>query len=255
MHRSQVIPSRVARLGRVPGAVGLVGTDESATSFSDLDRELLAATGHDRPRVALVRLDPAQLAGSGHGDGVLADDRWRRLGAEVETVVLDDPRSSNSGSARLDASRQAIGEADIVYVATGPRAALSRALVASPIGEAIVAAHRRGAIVVGCGAGAMLLGGSELRLRRRMLPSPIRWTDALGLLPGTFVLTSYDARPEAAMAALALVSARRALVLGIDSDTAAIGRDGSLRVYGRGRVTVWRGRHRERFRRGETIRL
>lgn len=239
----------------VPGAVGLVGTDESAISLADLDRELLAAIGHDRPRVAVLTLDRATLAGSGPGHGRHDDHRLRGLGAEVEVVVVADPHADRSGATPFDAARQAIGEADIVYLATGPRGALSRAVVATPIGDAITAAHGRGAIVVGCGSGAMLLGSAEPRVRRRLLPAPIRWSDALGLLPGIVVLPGYDARPEAAMAALALVAARHAVVLGIDSDTAAVGRDGSLRVYGRGRVTVWRGRHRERFRRGEALRL
>jgi cyanophycinase-like exopeptidase len=44
-------------------------------------------------------------------------------------------------------------------------------------------------------------------------------------------------------------------VLGIDEDTAIVGRDGVWQVHGRGRVTVWRGRHRERFRSGEAFRL
>lgn len=243
----------------MPGAVGLVGTDESEISLSDLDRELFAAIGHGRPRVAVVTLDLSATRRSGSGRGSPLGERLRGLGAEVETVIVDDLRTGIAASARVDASRQAIGEADIVYVATGPRGPLRRALVASSIGEAIVAAHRNGAIVVGCGPAAMLLGASEPRLERRlgrrMVPLPVRWADALGLLPGIVVLPSYDARPEAAMAALALLSTRRAVVLGIDRETAAIGRDGSLRVYGRGRVTVWRGRHRERFRRGETIRL
>lgn len=239
----------------MPGAVGLVGTDESAISLADLDRELLAAIGHDRPRVAFVTLDRVALGGSDPARGRNDDHRLRSLGAEVEVVVVADPRVDRAGATPFDAARQAIGEADIVYLATGPRGALSRAVVATPIGEAIAAAHGRGAIVVGCGSGAMLLGTAEPTVRRRLLPSPIRWSDTLGLLPGIVVLPGYDARPEAAMAALALVAARHALVLGIDTDTAAVGRDGSLRVYGRGRVTVWRGRHRERFRRGETLRL
>ena len=44
-------------------------------------------------------------------------------------------------------------------------------------------------------------------------------------------------------------------MLGLDEGTAAVGRDGGWQVRGRGRVTVWRGRHRERFRDGDAFRL
>jgi len=45
------------------------------------------------------------------------------------------------------------------------------------------------------------------------------------------------------------------VVLGIDEDTAAIGRDGSWQVRGTGRVTVWRGRLRERHPAGDIFRI
>jgi hypothetical protein len=45
------------------------------------------------------------------------------------------------------------------------------------------------------------------------------------------------------------------MVVGIDEDTAAIGHNGAWQVQGKGRVTVWRGRRRERYRRGEAFRL
>jgi cyanophycinase-like exopeptidase len=44
-------------------------------------------------------------------------------------------------------------------------------------------------------------------------------------------------------------------VLGIDEETAVVGRDGAWQVHGRSRVTVWRGRHRDRYRTGETFSL
>lgn len=228
--------------------------------MADLDRELLAATGRDRPRVAVIALEVLGQAGSTQGEprdppqGITAE-RFHRLGAEVEPVFVEDPRSGRAPTALLDASLQAIGEADIVYLAAGSRRSLSRALVASPIGDAVVVAHRRGAIVVGCGSGAMLLGRSQPEMRRRLVPTPIRWSAALALFPDVVVLPAYDARPEPIMAALALLASRHAVVLGIDCETAAIGRDGAMRVYGRGRVTVWRGRHRDRFRRGETFKV
>jgi hypothetical protein len=44
-------------------------------------------------------------------------------------------------------------------------------------------------------------------------------------------------------------------VIGLDEGTGIVGRDGSWQVHGRSRVTLWRGRHRERFRDGEDFRL
>ena len=44
-------------------------------------------------------------------------------------------------------------------------------------------------------------------------------------------------------------------MLGIDEETALVGRDGTWQVHGPGRVTVWRGRRRSRHHEGETIRI
>jgi cyanophycinase-like exopeptidase len=58
------------------------------------------------------------------------------------------------------------------------------------------------------------------------------------------------------VSAMVVLQAPRGLAtLGIDEETALVGRDGSWQVQGSGRVTVWRGRNRERFRRGEVFRL
>jgi cyanophycinase-like exopeptidase len=87
------------------------------------------------------------------------------------------------------------------------------------------------------------------------LPLPIRWSNGLGLVEGVAVLPHYDAWPEPLSALVALQSPRRTVVLGIDEDTAVVGRNGAWQVHGVGRVTAWRGRHRERFRRGDAFRL
>ena len=54
---------------------------------------------------------------------------------------------------------------------------------------------------------------------------------------------------------MALAAPADSLVLGIDEETALVGGDGAWQVHGRGRVTIWRGRHRERVRAGESLRL
>jgi len=74
-------------------------------------------------------------------------------------------------------------------------------------------------------------------------------------VPGIVVVPHYDAMPETLIAPLALAAPDGALVVGIDENTALVGRDGEWRVQGRGRVTVWRGRRRRRFRTGEAAAL
>ncbi|MCI0583481.1 MAG: hypothetical protein L0227_11455, partial [Chloroflexi bacterium] len=75
------------------------------------------------------------------------------------------------------------------------------------------------------------------------------------LVAAVAVLPHYDAWPEPMVALMALQAPRHVAVIGIDEDTAVVGHDGAWQVHGRARVTLWRGRHRERFRRGETFRL
>ena len=73
-------------------------------------------------------------------------------------------------------------------------------------------------------------------------------------MPGVSVVPHYDAWPEPMSALVALQAPRGSVVLGIDEETAVIGRDGAWQVHGAARVTVWRGRRRERHRAGEVFR-
>jgi cyanophycinase len=235
----------------VPGPVALVGAGEFLPGMVDLDRELLASTGRSRPRVVVLPTASAP-------DGEAVFQRWASmgvahfsgLGAEVEPVLARDRAGGDD-----EAAIQAVGEADLVYLSGGQPEHLLHVLVGSALGPALLAAHRRGAVVTGCSAGAMVLGGRLPRFRRRMLPWPLRWGDGLDLVPDVAILPHYDAWPEALVALMALQAPAGVDVVGIDEDTALVGRDGVWQVHGRGRVTVWQGRHRTRYRRGETIRL
>ena len=146
-------------------------------------------------------------------------------------------------------------EADLVYLSGGKPGHLRRTLDGTRAGGALWAAHQRGAVIAGCSAGAMVLAARQPEFRRGMLPWPLRWKDGLALVDAVAILPHYDAWPEVVVALMALQAPRHVAVLGIDEDTAVIGRDGAWQVHGRARVTVWRGRHRERFRRGDVFRL
>jgi cyanophycinase-like exopeptidase len=177
------------------------------------------------------------------------------LGAEVEPVLV---RTADEGHDA--AALQAIGEADVIYLSGGHPRHLLRVLRESPLGGAVRAANARGTVVAGCSAGAMAIVGRSMDFRflpklRLPLPFPVRWPAGLALVDGVAVLPHYDAWPEPLSALVALQAPRGGVLLGIDEDTAAIGRNGAWQVHGKGRVTVWRGRHRERFRRGDVFRV
>ena len=218
--------------------------------MAEFDAGLLAATGRPRPRVVI-------LPTASYPDGEEVFQRWAAmgiahfgaLGAEVEPVLV-----RHRGEADDPGFAQAVGEADLIYLSGGKPGHLIASLEGSLVGDAVVEAHRRGAVVAGCSAGAMVLAGHAFDFRLKLVPWLLRWRSGLGFVPGASVVPHYDAWPEALCALVALQSPRRSVVLGIDEETAVVGRDGAWQVHGTSRVTVWRGRRRERFRAGEAFR-
>jgi len=237
----------------MPGssAVALVGAGEFLPPMAEFDLGLLAATGRPRPRVAI-------LPTASWPDGEKVFSRWAAmgvehftaLGAEVEQVLVRDRADADD-----TAHAQAIGEADLVYLSGGQPRYLRETLEATRVGRAVWDASRSGTIVAGCSAGAMILADRQWEFRRRALVWPLRWPRGLGVVAGLAVIPHYDAWPEPISALMALQAPRGAIVVGIDEETAVVGRDGAWQVHGRGRVTIWRGRHRERFRAGDVFRL
>ena len=233
------------------GSIALVGSGEFLPAMTDIDARLLAATGRRRPRVAI-------LPTASWPDGEEVFRRWASLGvehfsalgAEVEPVLVRDRFDADDA-----AHVQAIGEADLIYLSGGKPGHLTESLVGSPVGDALLAAHDRGATLAGCSAGAMILATRHWDIRKRRLFWPLRWHDGLALVPDATVIPHYDAFPEPMAALVVLQSPRGLATLGIDEETALVGRDGSWQVQGRGRVTVWRGRHRQRYGRGDVFRL
>jgi cyanophycinase-like exopeptidase len=235
----------------MPGPIALVGSGEFLPAMAAIDAALLAATGRTRPRVAI-------LPTASWPDGEEVFRRWAAmgvehfaaLGAEVEPVLVRDRFDADD-----DAHAAAIGEADLVYLSGGKPGHVTRALLGSAVGDAVVAAHPRGATIAGCSAGAMAIAGRHWDTRMRRMFWPLRWRSGLGLVPRATVIPHYDAFPEAFAALIVLQAPHDQPILGIDEDTALVGRDGAWQVQGEGRVTVWQGRHRERYRAGEAFRI
>ena len=234
----------------MPGPVALVGAGEFLPAMLDFDLELLAATGRPRPRVAI-------LPTASYPDGEAVFDRWAAmgvahfggLGAEVEPVLVRDRASADdTGFA------QAVGEADLIYLSGGKPGYLLGALEGSAVGPGDRRRARAG------GGARRVLGGRDGPRRPHVrLPgarsSRGRSSGGQGWRSPRACrsLPHYDAWPEPMSALVALQAPRGSVVLGIDEDTAVIGRDGAWQVHGAARVTVWRGRRRERHRAGEVF--
>ncbi len=230
--------------------IALVGSGEFTPAMAGVDRGLLAATGRDRPRVAIV---PA----ASWPDGEVVFNRWAvqgeahfaALGAVPVPILITDRASADDPVAVAG-----ISAADLVYLSGGKPGHLLAMLRDSAAGDALREAHARGAVIAGCSAGAMVLGGHQFHVGAgRFLKVPVGWQDGLGLVPGIVVVPHYDAIPETFVAPLVLAAPKGALVIGIDEETALVGRDGTWQVQGRGRVTVWRGMKRERHREGSSV--
>ncbi len=243
---------RRARLTDVPGLIALIGSGEFTAAMLDVDRALLAATGRSRPRVAIVPT-------ASWPDGEATFRTWIEqgcahfgdLGAEVEPVELRDRKDADD-----PAWEQAIGEADVVYLSGGKPGHLLAALRDTAAGVALGRVHARGGVVAGCSAGAMVLAGHQPRVRgRRFVRLPVGWTVCPRARAGC--------RRPAALRRLPGAPPRGGRAGGAEGyrrarhrrETAAVGIDGAWQVRGRGRVTVWSGRHRTRYREGEVFRL
>jgi cyanophycinase len=234
----------------VPGPIALVGSGEFTPALEPVDRMLLAAIGRKRPRVAIL---PTASAPDGPEVfarwGRMGRDHFQELGCEVEVVPV-----AHAAEAHDVSHVQAIGEADLVYLSGGNPDHLFEVLHDSPLATALREAWARGAVIAGCSAGAMVLAEHRLRSMGASW-MPVRWGDGLGLVPGVAVAPHYDRFPETLLVPLVLTSPRETRVLGIDEETALVGKGDSWEVHGPGRVTVWRGRHRDRYREGDVIRL
>ncbi len=234
------------------GLIALVGSGEFTPAMAEVDRGLLSATGQERPRVAIVPT-------ASWPDGPAIFQRWADmgeahfagLGATPVPVLIRDRESADD-----EAGAALLAGCDVIYFSGGKPGHLLAALRDTATGTALRDAYARGVVIAGCSAGAMVLGGHQIRVGGRgFLQPPFGWQDALGFVAGIVVLPHYDAMPETLVVPLALAAPEGAVVVGIDEDTALVGLDGTWQVQGRGRVTLWRGSHRSRYRAGSSVSL
>ncbi|CAG0933204.1 hypothetical protein TFLX_02965 [Thermoflexales bacterium] len=232
------------------GTLALVGAGEFLDSMSAVDRQLL-----DRAAGSQVVILPTASAPDGAGVPErwikLGVDHFTRLGAQAAGLLALD-RAACDDPANADRVRAA----NLVYFSGGKPDFLRQTLTGTAVWSAVCEVFDRGGVIAGCSAGAMIMGGyvPEFSLKAGV-PWITRWHPSFALLPDAIVMPHYDEFPEVMVSLMLGRRPSGSYLIGIDRHTALVGLDHAWQVWGAGRVTVRRGRAKQRYTAGAAISL
>ena len=224
--------------GSTPGPLLVIGGAEDKLRKRTILKEFVSACGGADARIALIP------TASSLGDEVVEvyDALFRRLGAGEVVPVRPESREEAHDPDLV----KAIGEATGIFMTGGNQLKLSAIICGTPLGDAIVEAHRRGAVVAGTSAGASIqsshmvafgVGGATPKQRMTQVAA------GLGLVASSVIDQHFDQRNRYGRLLMIVSQSPQLLGIGVDEDTAAIveqvGDHEVLRVTGRGAVTIF----------------
>ncbi|MFL5804289.1 MAG: cyanophycinase [Roseiflexaceae bacterium] len=225
-----------------PGAIALVGSGEYTQAMNETDRLLLDTLADPgAARVALLPTASAREEGARQRWNRMGAEHFAALGAQVAPLLL--LTRDDAADPQILAALRA---ADLFYFSGGDPQHLVETLRDTPAWDAIRERHAGGAVIAGCSAGAMMLGGYTMGIRALMNGQPPQWPAALGLLPRIAVMPHFDRAAQFVGEELFRVVIAAAptgvTLIGVDEDTAllhlpAVG----WRVLGRQTVSIFDG--------------
>jgi cyanophycinase len=232
--------TREAQGAANPGGAGSVGSVFAVGGAEDklgprvVLRRFVEAAGGSGARVVVVP------TASSLGPEIIEayDAVFRRLGAAE--VVPARPRSR--AEAHSPELVRRVDQATGVFMTGGNQLTLGSVIVGTPFGDAVLAAHRRGAAVGGTSAGASVLarhmvafGSGGTTPKQRMSQLAV----GLGVLPDLVVDQHFEQRNRYGRLLSLVAQSPSLLGVGVDEDTAAVVEGGRwMEVVGRGVVTV-----------------
>jgi cyanophycinase len=241
-----------------PGALALVGSGEYLPVMAETDRFLLDTVGGAAgARVVVIPTASALEPGMPERWNTMGVEHFRALGARVSPVLL-----LNRDDAHDERVLAELRGADLYYFSGGNPQHVIETLRDTPAWQIIHAGYAAGAVLAGCSAGAMMLGGYTLSVRAVMRGQPPQWLPGLGILPGIVLMPHFDrvadfAGEEMFRAILSAAPPGTTLV-GVDEDTALVhlpaATEQRWRVIGRQTVSVFdREGGRAIYRAGDAV--
>ncbi len=220
------------------GPLMIIGGAEDKLRRRTILKEFVATAGAERARIAVI----PTASSLGPAVSEVYDALFRREGAGDVVPVAPESREEAHDPDLVAAIEGSSG----VFMTGGNQLKLSAIVCGTPVGDAIVAAHERGAVVAGTSAGASIqsshmlaFGGPGSTPKQRMT----QMAAGLGLVESVVIDQHFDQRNRYGRLLMIVAQSPQLLGIGIDEDTAAVvERDAAdheiLRVVGRGAVTI-----------------
>ncbi len=233
------------------GLIALVGSGEYLPVMNDVDRYLLASTRSDgrKPSVVCLPTAAGQEGDASVGRWLkMGEEHFAALGAAVHPLPIIDRATAD------DPEYAAILErADLIYFSGGNPRYVLETMKGSRAWEAASRAWERGAVYAGCSAGAMILGKKVPDFRRLGLGGP---SEGFAIIAVEYVMPHFDHVGPFKQFVNVL---RRGLkegqiILGIDEDTALVGKTGGeWRVMGKSGVHVLTRKSTQSYAAGQVV--
>ncbi len=216
----------------------IIGGAEDKLRKRAILKDFVAASGGSEARIAVI----ATASSLGPEIVEVYEALFTRLGAAEVRTARPESREDAHDPDLVEVLEKATG----IFMTGGNQLKLSGVVCGTPFGDAIVAAHRQGAVVAGTSAGASVqsshmvafgVGGATPKQRMTQVAA------GLGLVPSTVIDQHFDQRNRYGRLLMIVAQSPQLLGIGVDEDTAAVvehvGDHEVLRVIGRGAVTIF----------------
>jgi cyanophycinase len=221
----------------MPGPLMVIGGAEDKLRRPTILTDFVAAAGG--PDARIVVIPTASSLGAEIVE--VYDALFRRLGAGEVTACRPESREEAHDPDLVKRVEEATG----VFMTGGNQLKLSAIICGTPVGDAVVRAHERGAVVAGTSAGASIQSSHMVAFGPGGTTPKQRMTQVaagLGLLGTTVIDQHFDQRNRYGRLLMIVAQSPQLLGIGVDEDTCATVtvEDGHeiLRVSGRGAVTI-----------------
>lgn len=220
--------------------LALVGSGEYLPAMDAVDRFLLGQLSTEAHVVCLPTAAGTEGTQRINYWSDLGKTHFLKLGVNVEALPVIDPPSANDPE-----FAEKIRQANFIYLSGGKPDYLYRTMNNSLVWAAIMEVNKKGGVLAGCSAGAMIMG--------ERIPGFPGMKPAFGLLPGVVIMPHFDEIPKGMINLLHIFVRGELTLLGIEGNTALVGGEDGYQVVGRGGVMVWNHKVKRRYTQGERV--